>query len=37
MRYAVIDTNVITGNAKHFPQVPFIVSPAEFVTMIDTD
>jgi putative PIN family toxin of toxin-antitoxin system len=31
------DACLITGNAKHFPQAPFIVSPAEFVTMIDAD
>ena len=36
---AVFDENaaLATGNIRHFPQAPFIVSPAEFVTMIYAD
>ena len=36
---AVFDENaaLVTGNIRHFPSAPFIVSPAEFVTMIDAD
>jgi len=35
----VFDENaaLVTGNIRHFPSAPFIVSPAEFVTMIDAD
>ncbi len=40
--YAVIDTNVIvssllsrvTGNTKHFPKKPFVVTPAEMLQII---
>ena len=44
MIYAVIDTNVIvsalllvTGNLKHFPATPKVISPAEMVAIIEHD
>lgn len=27
---------LVTGNAKHFPKTPIVVSPSEFLTIIDT-
>ena len=28
------DAVLVTGNAKHFPPAPFIVTPAEFIARI---
>lgn len=40
--YAVIDTNVVgqnssfvTGNKKHFPIHEFVVSPSEFIEIVE--
>lgn len=27
---------LVTGNAKHFPPAPFVVTPAEFVALLET-
>jgi putative PIN family toxin of toxin-antitoxin system len=34
---AMFDDNaaLVTGNAKHFPPAPFVVSPAEFAAMLE--
>jgi hypothetical protein len=29
------DSFLVTGNIKHFPKKPFIVTPAEMLTIID--
>ena len=46
MIYAVIDTNVlvsalithnsflVTGNLKHYPQTPKVISPADFIRIV---
>lgn len=42
MIYAVVDTNVIakedaylvTGNSKHFPKTPIVVTPAEMLEIL---
>ncbi len=37
MIYAVIDTNVLVSNFKHYPQTPKVISPADFLkVMIDS-
>ena len=43
-RYAVIDTNVLVsamlkwtsvpGNIKHFPKVPFVITPKEMLDIL---
>ncbi|MBQ3281007.1 MAG: hypothetical protein IJH41_01235 [Eubacterium sp.] len=35
--YAVIDTNLVTGNIKHFPDEPFIVTPRKMLDIILSD
>ena len=44
MIYAVIDTNVsgeslaaklVTGNQRHYPQNPIVVTPAQMVALLD--
>ncbi len=31
------DAYLVTGNQKHFPKEPFIVTPKEMLDIIDTD
>jgi len=33
--YAVENSYLVTGNLKHFPKLPFIVSPAEMMKIIE--
>ncbi len=33
----VNDTYLVTGNIKHFPKEPFVVTPAEFVRILEED
>ena len=28
------DAKLVTGNTKHFPSAPFVVSPAEFAALL---
>ena len=32
-----VDTLLVTGNIRHFPAEPFIVTPTEFVNMLDIE
>ena len=31
------DSFLVTGNIKHFPEVDFVVTPAEMITIIEED
>lgn len=33
----VLDTNLTTGNTKHFPSSSIVVTPAELLRIIDSD
>ena len=34
---AVIDTNLVTGNTKHFPKKPIVVTPAEMLEILRSE
>lgn len=37
VRMSKEDAYLVTGNIKHFPQKPFVVTPAEMVTIIENN
>ena len=37
VRMSKDDAYLVTGNIKHFPQKPFVVTPAEMVTIIENN